>query len=130
MLSHLLGLIKIMAKFQVITNQFSSDDMMNIPIKCHKLRKSSGKLVYQISQSTDNQLILKIDDISATKRQIIQYGQNGLLVKSYNLNSLLDGLVAGQTFGSAAKLLSTLPDQNDASFVAAVLLDLKIIRIA
>lgn len=117
-----------MAKYQVVTNQFPSDhSALTIPNKCHKLRKSSGKLNYQVNTSDDHQYTLNIDNLSATKRQI---SQNGSDTQSFNLSSILENLVVGKTFGSAAKLLPMLPNESDASFVAAVLLDLEIIKIA
>ncbi|WP_143230132.1 hypothetical protein [Acinetobacter boissieri] len=120
-----------MAKYQVMANEFPSNhSSLNSPRKCHKLRKSSGKLMYKVNLSTDNQYVLEIDNISATKHQIAQHGNSDSATESFDLSSILASLVIGKTFGSAAKLLPMLSNNNDAKFVTAVLLDLEIIKIS
>ncbi|MBF7683036.1 hypothetical protein I2F27_06810 [Acinetobacter sp. B5B] len=120
-----------MAKYRVITNQppVTHPAFLGTPTRCHKLRKSSGKLEYQVNVSSNNQYVLEIDDISAIKRQSAKENELDSVTQSFDLSSILQSLVPGNTFGSASKLLPILPNHNDAKFVAAVLLNLDIIKI-
>lgn len=117
-----------MAKYKVVTNQFPSDTPISSSFcKCHKLRKSSGKLLYRISQCTNtNDYMLEIEDISPTKHVATENDGSELV----NLSNILSNLVVDKTFGSVAKLLPAFSNNHEAVFIVAVLLDLKIVRIA
>lgn len=115
-----------MSKYQAITQDLPENTTLNVQKKCHKVKKSSGKLMYEVSlDSETNTYILKVDNITTTKRLSTGIDSE---TKEFNLSEILKNLEVKKNFGSIAKLLPFIDNHHDVGFIAAALLDLKIIK--
>ena len=117
-----------MSRYQVIQNNLPKSVILNKKYKCRKVRKSSGKLEYKITQEP-NGLFLEINNISATKRASSKINVPGTHDPKIDLASILNKLQPKMVTGSVAKLLSFYGDKNNAGFVTAVLIDLGMVKI-
>lgn len=117
-----------MTKYLVANNTLPNGFQFDTPYKCHKVRKSLGKLSYKITKEA-NGLILYIENINATKRQKSSQNVAGTVAKKIDLTNILNNLPLNFQAGSVAKLLPFIGDNNNAGFVAAVLIDQKIVKI-
>lgn len=116
-----------MSRYQVVKNNLPKNIILNKLYKCHKIRKSSGKLLYKITQES-NSLFLEIDNVSATKRVSSNKNIPGSVANEIDLYSILNGLQVNTVATSVAKLLPLIGDKNNAGFIAAVLIDLGVVK--
>lgn len=117
-----------MTKYFVANNTLPNNFQFNTAYKCHKVRKSSGKLSYKITKEA-NGLILYIENINATQRPMSSQNVAGSVAKSIDLTNVLSKLPLNTQATSVAKLLPFIGDNNNAGFVAAVLIDQKMVKI-
>lgn len=117
-----------MTQYVVIRNTLSENFEFEKNYKCHKIRKSSGKLLYKITKKSSD-LYLRIENIVVTKRTGSEKNVAGTVAPIFNLTDILEILQPNTVAGSAAKLLPFLGDNNNAGFVTAVLVDLGLVRI-
>lgn len=117
-----------MSKFAVVRNTISESTQFDVEQKCHKLRKSSGKILYKITKDS-NGLSLSIEDIAATQPDYANENVAGSVVENFDLTNILNVLQVGTVAGSANKLLPFIADSKNAVFVTAVLVHLGLVRI-
>lgn len=117
-----------MSKFAVVRNTISESTQFDVEQKCHKLRKSSGKILYKITKDS-NGLSLSIEDIAATQPDYANENVAGSVVGNFDLTNILNVLQVGTVAGSANKLLPFIADSKNAGFVTAVLVHLGLVRI-
>ena len=116
-----------MAQYIVIGNAFPENVKLETEYKCHKIRKSSGKLSYKITQDV-NGLTLIIDNIVAKKRVSSRENVVGTVADTFNLSEVLEILRPNTIASSAKNLLPLLGDNNNSGFVTAVLIDLGLVK--
>lgn len=117
-----------MAQYLVVRNTLTENLAFDKDHKCHKVRKSSGKLSYKITKDS-NGLLLSITDISPTQGSNVNAEVADSVENSFDMDSILKALNPNSVAGSASKLLPLITDSVHAKFVTAVLLDLGLVRI-
>lgn len=117
-----------MTQYLVVRNTISENVKLDTDHKCHKIRKSSGKISYKITKDLDN-LSLQIENIAANQRVNTDETEVDTVTDRFDLNSILNELQPNTVAGSATKLLPSLTNNNDAAFVTAVLINLGLVRI-
>ena len=117
-----------MTQYVVVNNSIPENVKFDIDHKCHKIKKSSGKLSYKITKDTDN-LYLYIDNLDTKPRANVDENEadNGLV--KFDLNEILNKLKASTVAGSAIKLLPFVGDNYNAGIVTAVLIDLGLVKV-
>lgn len=117
-----------MAQYLVVRNTLTENVAFDKDHKCHKVRKSSGKLSYKITNDS-NGLLLSITDISPTQALIANKEAADAVANSFDLDSILKALNVNSVAGSASKLLPLITDSVHAKFITAVLLNLGVVKI-
>jgi len=117
-----------MTKFVVVRNTLPENVQFDVNHKCHKIRKSSGKLLYKITNDLDG-LSLYIENIEAKKRVNSNKNVAGTVAACFNLTNILQMLQPYIVAGSIEKLLPLIGNKNNAGFITAVLVHLGIVRI-
>ena len=117
-----------MTQYVVISNSIPESVKFDIDHKCHKIKKSSGKLSYKIMKDADN-LYLFIENLDTKPRATVDENEaNNGLVK-FDLKEILNKLQASTVAGSAIKLLPFVGDNYNAGIVTAVLIDLGLVKV-
>jgi hypothetical protein len=117
-----------MTQYVVVKNTVPENIQLDIEHKCHKLRKSSGKVLYKITKES-NGLHLHIVNTDTTQPASSHDHAVDTKIKSLNLDSILNQLQPNTVAGSAGKLLPFLDENNNAGFITAVLIALGVVRI-
>lgn len=117
-----------MAQYLVVRNTLTENVAFDKDHKCHKVRKSSGKISYKITNDS-NGLRLSITDISPTQALSANKEAADSLENSFDFDSILKALNVNSVAGSASKLLPLITGNVNAKHITAVLLDLGLVRI-
>lgn len=117
-----------MAKYVVVRNTLPENMKFNVNHKCHKLRKSSGKLLYKITKDVSGSS-LYIENLVAKKRAYSNKNIAGTVANHFDLTDIFQILQPNTIATSAEKLLPFLGNKNNAGFVTAVLIHLGVVRI-
>ncbi|MBD3842890.1 MAG: hypothetical protein IE909_13610 [Campylobacterales bacterium] len=117
-----------MTQYVVVRNTLPENVKFEVNHKCHKLKKSSGKLSYKITKDTSG-LSLDIENLIAKKRETSNKGVAGTVANHFDLKDILQILQPDTIASSAQKLLPFIGNKNNAGFVTAVLIHLGVVRI-
>ncbi len=117
-----------MARYIVVKNVLPNDFQFDTWHKCHKVKKSSGKISYKVTKES-NGMSLYIENTNATPRNRSSTNTPGSVAKKIDLDSVLNKLELNTLVGSVAILLPFIGDNNNAGFVAAMLIDLGMVKI-
>lgn len=115
-----------MGKYSVEKNNLGDFNRFGEKHTCSKLRK--GTLIYEIDE---NYFLSIINDTAAT-RQNSMGPKKGTVSKPVDLKKVLQKLKVGEKYNSAEDAIDTSitnVNKNNAGFICAVLIDLKVVRI-